>query len=356
MQSRYIPQLDSLRFFAVLLVMFSHWLGGSFINYLPNGFLGVTFFFVLSGYLISSNLLRSKLSILNENSTAWKEFGNFFLRRVIRIFPLFYFVLVFLYFIIPNVYEGNQQWYFLYCSNFLIFIKKQWPGMLSHFWSLAVEEQFYLFWPIVIILGNIKHYKIYFIILILVSLIYKMYSFHESTNFFNFYDVLPFSCFDAFGVGSLLALFDTSPFITVKNDSFFIKYRILLSAIASILSYVLGLSFLFGLLFSVFSVFIIWDTKYEKLGWFNNIVKRRELVYLGKISYGLYVYHNFIPWLLRCFAGTEILYKYDFGFRITLPSSNPVFLFIIQFGLLLLIASLSWKYLEKPILRLKAFL
>ncbi|WP_315819844.1 acyltransferase [Paraflavitalea speifideaquila] len=201
----FIKELDTFRFIAVVLVIVSHWVPDSVMNKLPNGFMGVTFFFGLSGFLISHNLLVVRKQIDEEHkSTPRKALINFYLRRTLRIFPLYYLVIILLYVANKNIFDGNTIWFVTYSSNILFFIKQSWQGMLSHFWSLAVEEQFYLVWPIVILFVPIRYMLRLFIITIASSITYKLIMAAFCPTLF-YPDLLPIGAFDSFGLGAILA-------------------------------------------------------------------------------------------------------------------------------------------------------
>src|SRR5919199_444493 len=101
--SGYMPQLDSLRTFAVLLVVIYHWFPiGEGINRLPNGAIGVMIFFVISGFLITRILLENRKQIDEGNTTISHTYRNFFIRRVLRIFPLYYLVITLVLILIPE--------------------------------------------------------------------------------------------------------------------------------------------------------------------------------------------------------------------------------------------------------------
>jgi peptidoglycan/LPS O-acetylase OafA/YrhL len=157
-----IATLDGLRGIAILLVLFhnldvmdrpSSALGAALDTLLDRGWIGVQLFFVLSGFLITSILLRTK--------TAPNYFQVFYARRVLRIFPLYYLTLIVVLWLLPLCSsavrsmaapaEGHEMWLWLFVSNWAD------PHALSsnlfpHFWSLAVEEQFYLVWPLLVLL------------------------------------------------------------------------------------------------------------------------------------------------------------------------------------------------------------
>ena len=255
---KYLPQLDSFRFFAVFLVIIYHWLPANRVNLIPNGYLGVTFFFVLSGFLISSNLLYQKRELDKGLISFGGAIKTFYIRRTLRIFPLYFLVIFLVFALAPLAFNGHFLWYVTYTPNFLFFRIHEWPGMLSHFWSLGVEEQFYLVWPFMIFIVPLRFLKYLFPGIIGLSIIFKFIFFKYSGLFFSFYDVLPISCFDAFGMGALLALYlldegRFSHFLTRIP----VGLGIIGAVILACLIYFYDISYLFGLAVSIVSFYFI---------------------------------------------------------------------------------------------------
>lgn len=158
---RHIPELDGLRGIAVLLVCMSHYahkMNGArwetiFFNGAKSGWIGVDLFFVLSGFLITGILLDTR------DSPGYLR--NFFARRILRIFPLYYCALMLYFCFFRVVHEQGSPvphpgWLLLYGSNVFTALHG-WPSVwVGHFWSLAVEEQFYIVWPFCVLLVPVR--------------------------------------------------------------------------------------------------------------------------------------------------------------------------------------------------------
>ncbi|MCA9224377.1 MAG: acyltransferase, partial [Planctomycetales bacterium] len=163
MTGSHLPALDAIRGLAILLVTLYRfrlgpddgmWFEHVYTHVLSLGERGVDLFFVLSGFLITGILFDSK--------SDRHYFRNFYMRRSLRIFPLYYGVLLGCFVILPIVWPANiqypfadarelQNWLWLYGVNMRVGWHNDWCfGSFNHFWSLAVEEHFYLIWPLAI--------------------------------------------------------------------------------------------------------------------------------------------------------------------------------------------------------------
>ena len=158
--NQYAVQLDGLRFIAVFMVMIAHWAQWQFTNELIASIPfvhGVILFFVLSGFLITRILMQGA----EAGGSSGGFLKNFYIRRVLRIFPIYY-LLIFTLFILN--YQNTRDiffWLATYTINIFQAIRNEYVGDFNHFWSLGVEEQFYVLYPLVLfILFRIKHFRL----------------------------------------------------------------------------------------------------------------------------------------------------------------------------------------------------
>jgi peptidoglycan/LPS O-acetylase OafA/YrhL len=360
-----IPGLDGLRAIAFLMVFGFH------TDYLPSGWLGVQMFFVFSGYLITGILLQMK-----ERMPAGEYFRKFYTRRFFRIFPLYYFYLFLIFGIstwlvsisykekVMQAVVDQLRYAFLYMYDFYSAHQSfNSSRFLDHLWSLSVEEQFYIFWPFLIFLVKGKHLKKLFLAGIIAGPILRIAIFliHQSGYIESLRDPvslavypLPFSYVDAFALGAYITRFPIpnarkqltylglvipvlgfatqfaangkiEPFLTLGYQD----------AMPDAYQYIWGYTLL-----SYWFVVLVYCVVHEKL--FVRFLEWAPLRYLGKISYGLYIYHFPIIWLVSQIP--------DFGVS---EKFIPPLIFILSFIGTVVVASLSYFVLEKPFLKLK---
>ena len=292
------PALDGLRGIAILLVVTFHNFG--FIDEFIFGWLGVDLFFVLSGFLITGILLKTVGTP--------HYLRNFFARRILRIFPLYYLSLIIFLVILPLVgiyknelayYTQHQWWLWLYLQNWLysFYFTPLPSGFLTHYWSLAVEEQFYLLWPFVIlwIRKPLQLLRIVLVILILVIVARFLYWIYLTDD--PFAPIFTYTRIDGLCIGSSLAIlhYVKSPFL----KKYFSGIVLFLAAINFIFYFfnsqkefalpylaIAGyttVAALFGLLL------------HEAVTGENKVVNflftHPVLRFFGKISYGFYIFH-----------------------------------------------------------------
>ena len=331
------PQLDSLRAFAVLAVLIHHFYPE--IEPIDGGIYGVKLFFVLSGFLITGILLdsRDRLELTGQRKVF--VFRQFYSRRTLRIFPLYYLILL------TTLLLGNDDvvsgfwWYATYTSNFFLMTLNEYPWTTAHLWSLAVEEQFYLVWPFVILLVPKRLIVIAILLMIVAGPGYRLYSLVASYSGVTYY-VLTLSSVDSLGWGALLAWlhrngFQASYLMKTGLWLFFLYPLVITNLTGETYFYVLNYTFL-----SVGFVWLIAGAAKGFSGPVGVIMNWAPIIYIGKISYGIYLYHLFIPWGLYKVLG------------VTQPANLTANAIILTTTTILL-ASLSWHFFEKPVNSLK---
>ncbi|MEO5501823.1 MAG: acyltransferase [Ginsengibacter sp.] len=355
LHKNYIPELDGLRGIAILLVITFHYFSDK-LSVFSIGWTGVDLFFVLSGYLITSRL------ILTFSRPGY--FRHFYKNRILRIFPLYYVTLIGFYFItphfIPPYYYKNLEFYrnhapsfFLFFENW-IFIKH--PDIIQNhlqvLWSLAVEEQFYLIWPFFIFFFvNSKHLKTIliiwvFLIVILRTTLYLVYPDNLYVFFYN-----TFCRMDAFIIGAVLFLIHKK---ILKPVHPCIVAIAVLSAFAGIIIWktnpatspfipTIGLTCI-----AIFYALIIQIAVQKKYKSFSYILNRPWLIFIGRISYGLYIFH----WIILRFSFEPLSNYIDIHFSTGRLLSNYLTLFLCLI-LSFVVSIISYRYYESFFLKLK---
>ncbi|WP_341224449.1 acyltransferase [uncultured Arcticibacterium sp.] len=363
MKTNYIKSLDGIRFLAVSMVLFDHW-SGDRLGF-PASYLGVCMFFVLSGFLITRILLAAKEKDTNLNRGHGFSLKRFYIRRTIRIFPIYYLTLAILFILNVEPVRSKIGWLASYMSNNYIAITDNWLGSVDHLWSLAVEEQFYLFFPFLILFLPLKNIQKSLLVLIVLSVLLRAYFYLSGASWIRPYVLMP-TCLDAFGLGGLLGY--GVYYQKEKLVNFFSKTSTLLIGTAIYVVTVLWLqavseghnyvSIIFlRLSESIISVAIVGYLvcrSNTSRGILHSIFEWQPLVYIGQISYGIYIYHNFIynayhsspnnPFVRVANKITSVLSD---GFAGT--SVKILFLYIA----VILISTVSWYLIEKPINKLK---
>lgn len=348
---QYYKQLDTLRFFSVLMVMIGHWISWDSANEFVKSFHwgnGVIFFFVLSGFLITEILYNEKTEIESGNSSFVQSIKNFYIRRTLRIFPIYYALILFLFYV--NYKNTREIFPYLisYTSNILEAKTNNYVGDFNHFWSLAVEEQFYIFWPICILLIPKKHLFKFIIGTIILSMISRVCFIQFFPDKWMAASYLTNNVMFALGFGALLALLKKEkPELFNKISTpiwltplMVIVYLLSLYKIAHNFP-IASISFLFDeVVFCLLSVVIIAravSNKYQYLAKF--ILENKNFTHLGQISYGLYLYHLFaIPTFWDYISP-----------KLDLHSSRKETIWMLYFLFTWLTAEISYIIIEQPI-------
>jgi len=366
----YFPNLNGLRFIAALLVIVHHIEQLKYIYDLPNNFsssfvqiigeLGVILFFVLSGFLITYLLLEE------ENRTNAIAVKNFYLRRVLRIWPLYFLIVALALFVLPNIslftlpeydkaviYEDLPSKILLYVF-FLPNLVSPLFGVVPYAsltWSIGTEEQFYLIWPP--ILKFFKTYRMPLMFLILIGyLLFARALFSSRTDFIPFkYELNAFwQSFNiaSMAIGGFFALLLHSNHAALKL--FLNKYLFYFAlGFTSIMLYRgvyfphitvndLQFPYFYKEFYSIWFGIIILNFAANK----DNLIslEQKPIRYLGKISYGLYMYH---PIAIVAALQTSIW----------LGAPVDALLYPLSLALTILLAGVSYKYFESYFLNFK---
>jgi peptidoglycan/LPS O-acetylase OafA/YrhL len=350
---KFMPAIDGLRAFAVLGVVILHYpypyVRDALFNKLhvkplvECGWVGVDLFFVISGFLITGILLDSKGSR--------HYFRNFYARRALRIWPLYYAVLIFVLVIYPHVYPSGSMvhktapwfYYVFYLQNFVVSSR-----LLGVTWSLAVEEQFYITWPLVIMALSKKNLQRLIITLLAVAPLSRLVLDHYVGPH---YPVETFARMDGILAGSLLALWFRSEGASISRLRKIATGLLLVGGIGSLPCLITGgsesilvYSFL-AMALSGLVCFAAVDSILPRP--LRALLNNGQLRYVGKISYGIYLLHP-IVYTACNFAIQRMLIPLE---RDTF--SRDAIVLLTELALTILVASLSWYFFEQPILRMK---
>jgi peptidoglycan/LPS O-acetylase OafA/YrhL len=347
----YWPELDVFRAFAILLVIVSHWFPGLH-SPIDLGSVGVTAFFVLSGFLITTILRRAAPEFTGRSKLSLVY--SFFARRILRLLPAYYCALLIAWGLRLTYMAQAWQWFVLHGANIFLFRQQHWGEGMGHFWSLAVEEQFYLFWPAVILV--MSHYRIRIIISVLVvgGPLLRWWLMQRTGTPFSL--ILTPACLDLFAIGAGLSL---------VLDNLHLRARFwFCTALVSGCTYCLlevsgysicflsvGPSFL--ALAAAASIAFALTTDFAPAQW---LLRQPALVTVGRLSYGLYLYHLFMPIMLhRLLHHLGRFIMQGRYYQRFIDWETTVWAGAFMGITLCIVASVSWRFIEQPFLRLQRF-
>ncbi|MDB4929498.1 MAG: hypothetical protein JWM10_1982 [Myxococcaceae bacterium] len=347
------PQLDGLRAVAVFAVLCTHLLPSQpWVRRVGPGGLGVVLFFVLSGFLITGILLRLRDAVADGRVPQGRAVSRFYLRRALRIAPLYYAVLAVTAIVDVPPVRATWPWHALYASNFYFARRGSWNGPVTPLWSLAVEEQFYLLWPLVVLFVPRRHFPRALVALLALAPLARAGYLLAGVDPFAI-GLLPFGCTDTLLLGALLALCWHEParFDATRRRVRSFGVAVALPAVALYLVFgpvpvtspwfVLTSALQLALTGAIF--FALIDAAARGFGGpLGAVLASRPLRYIGQISYGIYLLHTFVQGAARGFGDPwRALYR------------DEVAWFPIACATVVAVASATWVLFERPINALK---
>jgi peptidoglycan/LPS O-acetylase OafA/YrhL len=358
-----IAGLDGVRGLAILSVLITHLfprfpdsgIGAVGNQLITAGAFGVDLFFALSGFLVTGTLIDSKKQP--------KYFREFYAKRLLRLFPVYYLYLAIVALAVPAVqrvlhshmpcYKGHWMWFVMYASN-LKPNRSTTDPFLGHFWSLAVEEQFYMFWPVIVRFLSRRQLTWLCAALTVTAFLSRMYLSSQGADWNTLYRVTPLRL-DALALGALGAIALRNPLLRLGRGRRFARVALVGASLLLINAVSLGkttswqgsLIQTWGSLFlGIASSAAIYLAAVEDLV-VSRVLCLKVLRRLGRYSYALYVIHILIGFSVEWVKATIEKTSGRSPYWVDLAC------FFISFGFSYAVAKVSWRYYEFPITRLQ---
>ena len=335
-------QIDALRALAIGVVLIHHYRDTRFFL---SGF-GVILFFVLSSFFATRSLLRLKADVEENSISPGGALKKFYFNRWMRLWPLYYLVLLLtLWFRVENA-SSSFFWNATFLANVHVLVTGTWSGRFSPLWSLSVLEQFYLFWALVVILCPRQRLPAVLLSVTLAGPLYRLGCLWFSAAPV-YWCVVPFASFDQLGCGALLAL-SMEKGLSLRGIQWLdwfsgkIATPVFLLLIAGKLAgFNPAYSAIYGSLAASFFFLRLTAKATEgRAGWPLNVLSVPWVCHIGRISYSIYLLHDF----------TELLMPRS-GLAGSLMHSNYRALALIP--LTVALAQVAWIFVEAPLISIR---
>jgi peptidoglycan/LPS O-acetylase OafA/YrhL len=344
----YFSGINLLRFIAAFSIIvyhctleIQHGEPSLYKTILHNLVLGVDMFFIISGFLITY------LLIIEKKRTKKISLIKFYVRRALRIFPLYFLIVLLSYFLFsaenPQI-DYKSHFYFL--GNFSLISHSKWSlTSLNPLWSICIEEHFYLFIPVLAFILPVHKLKYLFIGIIIISIGFRAYSYFTLSNYWMTIYVHTLSRCDVIAIGGLIALFYNNKGNKINISSYILPAAVLSLLIAlcyldynnyNTLLYVTLKKYAFTIPLVLIFISIVFYTKKSSIVYY--LINNRLIDYLGKISYGLYMYHSIVYYFL---CEIEVI-------------NNSTLIKLISVTIIsIFISAISYESFEKEIMKYK---
>ena len=365
---RRVPALDGVRGVALLAVVCCHLIWPAELQLdaidrvLVNGWIGVDLFFVLSGFLITGILIDARGS-----EAASRYFRNFYARRALRIFPIYYLFLVTLCVWIPFAawyfargmgvelvwVNANQAWYWTYTVN-VLHARTEGFSWTGHLWSLSVEEQFYLVWPAVVLFVSRRRLPVVCAAAFVFALVCRAWWVATHARLYGAYVLTPMRM-DSLAAGGFVAALARTSQGSALLRRWAGKVGLTTLAVALPIQVWFGadsqnpLVVLVGysanaIVFAALIAWILideWPRRLLDVGWLRGI---------GRISYGGYLYH--LPLIAMCAALRDRVVAFGRNGPVAMVAGHAAWV-AAMIGATLLVAAVSYRWIEQPFLDMK---
>ncbi|QDA60202.1 acyltransferase [Hymenobacter jejuensis] len=337
------PELDTFRAAAVLLVIWEHWLPSSWVPF-DTGGLGVTGFFVLSGLLITGILRRARSAA---GAGRWQVLSPFYVRRALRILPAYYLVVGISWVLRLSFVREHLPWFALHGANLLFFRQLSWGEGTGHLWSLAVEEQFYLVWPLLVLLVPVPHFRTLLGLLAVLGPLVRWALLYATGTSFAL--ILPPACLDLFAIGGLLGLvLEQVSWPAVRwtgvGVALLVAY-LFLEKLGGAGRLILGPTLQAGAAAGLLAAALSTTAPRAR-----RLLTWPAFVFLGRISYGVYLYHLMLPVLLY-----RVLHRVGTSlaggayYQALMDWGKSGWQVLPMLAILVAVAAFSWRFVERPV-------
>ncbi|MEO5761359.1 MAG: acyltransferase [Vicinamibacteria bacterium] len=355
-RDRFYPALDGLRAVATFAVLISHFFPerSAIQKAFHWGRFGVLLFFVLSGFLITRLLLRGRAAIDSGESTAGGVFRTFVARRALRIAPIYYMVVLLGWAAGYGPIADSIGWHLTYTGNIALTYFHRPMAQATHLWSLCVEEQFYLLWPLAVLFISLRRLALLALAMVVVSTTLEALGTIHGQSFEQTHLVLQ-GCMDSLGLGALLAMARNLDGDIPRLAPRLVKYAVFVGA--PLFFFAQGFRYQVGLRatdllpyrvpgdlgFGMIALVLVHLATSSESSFPRRALEWAPLRFIGRISYGIYLYHLFLIAI-----GRQIARSYNVA-----PLDRGLSMFLIYSAVSIVLATLSWYLIEAPINRQK---